>query len=184
MWRSVPDNYHLEYGGHYYSVPYTLHKERMTLRATDAVIEIFDKNHIRMASHRRRYGSAQGRYVTDEAHMPPNHRAVYQARQFDGERYRGWARKIGVNTAAVIDGLLSGGAVEEQGYKACMGILQFSKTYGDAALEAACERARGIGSPTYTTVKLIIKNEAKSPLKTLPAPTLSHENIRGGAYYS
>lgn len=181
VFRSVPDNYHLEYAGFYYSVPYTLYKERVTLRATDAVIEVFDKNHIRMASHRRGYTAAQGRYITDEAHMPPNHRAVYRARQFDGERYRDWAGKIGVNTRAVIDGLLTGGAVPEQGYKACMGILQFSKTHGDAAVEAACERARAIGSPTYTTVKNIIKKGVKT--NAVPSCTPEHENIRGGAYY-
>ena len=43
VFRNVGDNYHVEYGGFHYSVPYTLHKERVVLRATGAVIEIFDK---------------------------------------------------------------------------------------------------------------------------------------------
>jgi transposase len=179
VFRSVPDNYHIAYAGFYYSVPYILCKERVTLRASDAVIEIFDKNHNRVASHRRRYNSAKGCYISDERHMPPNHRAVHQSRQFDETRYRRWAGKIGVHTYSVIDGLLTGGAVPEQGYKACMGILQFSKTYGDVAVEAACERARAIGSPTYTTIKGIIKGITK----VAAAATPEHENIRGSAYY-
>jgi hypothetical protein len=178
VFRRVPDNYHIEYGGYYYSAPYTLHKERVTLRATGSVIEIYDKGHIRMASHRRRYSG--GRYVTDMAHMPPNHRPVHEARQFDGNRYRAWAQKIGGSTRFVIDRLLSSGAVEEQGYKACMGVLQFSKTYGDTALESACQRACSIGSPTYTTVKRMLKSGIKGNVDVvLPI----HENIRGSAYY-
>jgi len=181
--RRVGDNYHLEYAGFYYSAPYTLHGETVTLRASGTVIEIFDKNHLRMASHKRRYSAARGRYVTDEAHMPPNHKAVYISRQFDGNRYRSWAKKIGESTFFIIDGLLTSGAVEEQGYKACMGILQFSQTYGDAAVEAACERARAIGSCTYTTVKSIVKSGAACNEAQTPPPTPSHENIRGGEYY-
>jgi len=153
------------------------------LRATNSTIEVFDKNHLRMASHKRRYSAADGRYITNEAHMPPNHKAVFQYRQFDGNRYRSWAKNVGESTFFVIDGLLSGGAVEEQGYKSCMGILQFSKTYGEGALEAACTRARAIGSCTYTTVKSLVKSGANAS-KQPHLPTPSHENIRGGDYYS
>jgi hypothetical protein len=61
-----------------------------------------------------------------------------------------------------------------------MGILQFSKTYGEAALEAACAKARAMGSCTYTTVKGIVKNGvAASQGATVP----DHENIRGSGYY-
>lgn len=181
--RSVPDNYHIEYGGHYYSVPYTLHKERVTLRATDAVIEIFDKNHIRMASHRRRYSIANGRYVTDTAHMPPNHRAVHETRQFDGARYRAWAKKIGPNTQKVIERLLSVGSVEEQGYRACMGVLQLGKAHGETALEAACERGCVMGAPSYTVIKRIINNGTKCNIDAALTAIPNHENIRGSAYY-
>jgi len=182
--RRVGDNYHLEYENFYYSAPYTLHGEKVTLRATVSTIEIFDKNHLRMASHKRRYNASQGRYVSDEAHMPPNHKVVYLNRQFDGNRYRAWAKKIGESAYYIIDNLLAGGTVEEQGYKSCMGILQFSQAYGDAALEAACERARALGSCTYTTVKSIIKSTMPdTPRKNLSAAQ-NHENIRGGGYYN
>ena len=181
VFRNVGDNYHVEYAGFHYSVPYTLHGERVVLRATGAMIEIFDKNHIRMASHKRRQTVSGGRYSTDEGHMPPNHRAVYQARQFDGNRYRSWAKQIGENTYCVIDHLLTSGSVEEQGFKACMGILQFSKTYGEPALEAACAKARAMGSCTYTTVKGIVKNGVAASQRAASVP--NHENIRGSGYY-
>lgn len=181
--KKVGDNYHLEYAGFYYSVPYTLHGETVILRATGTTIEIIDKNHIRMASHERRYIAAKGRYVTCEEHMPPNHKAVHQYRQFDGARYRSWARKIGENTLFIIDSLLGAGAVEEQGYKSCMGVLQFSKTVGETRLEAACKRARELGSHTYTTVKNILKNGTESACTGISKATPKHENIRGSEYY-
>lgn len=181
--RRVGDNYHVEYGGFHYSVPYWLHKEQVILRITGTVIEILDKNHNRVASHKRRTLASEGRYGTKEEHMPPNHRAVYQSRQFDGARYRGWAANIGESCSFVIESLLSKGIVEEQGYKACMGVLQLSTKYEEVRLEAACKRARTLGSPTYSTVKTILKNGVEgasgSPIKAIP----EHENIRGGEYY-
>lgn len=180
--RKVGDNYHLEYEGFQYSVPYTLYGKELILRATSTTIEVIDKERIRVASHARRYNAASGRYVSKEEHMPANHRAVYQRRQFDGRRYRYWASSIGESTSFIIDNLLTSGAVEEQGYKSCMGVLQFSKTYGAARLEAACRRARELGSHTYTTVKKILKNGLENTIFTMKA-TPDHENIRGSGYY-
>ena len=183
VFKKVGDNYHLEYDGFYYSVPYTLHNERVTLRATSAMIEVFDKNHVRVASHVRRRAASAGRYVTNVAHMPPNHRAVHESREFDGERFRCWAKKIGENTFFVIDTLLTAGKVEEQGYKSCMGVLQFSKTYSGERLEAACKKARELGSHTYTTIKNILKNGMENAVPDNAKPTPVHENIRGSEYY-
>ena len=183
VFRTVGDNYHVEYADFYYSVPYTAHKEQVTLRATSAMIEILNKDHIRVASHERRYIASEGRYVTNEDHMPPNHKAVYQSRRFDGDRYRGWAKKIGENTYFIIESLLSKGKVEEQGYKSCMGVLQLSKKYGGERLEAACKRARRIGSHTYSTINGMLKNDMENDNTGAPRSTPEHENIRGSGYY-
>ena len=182
--RKVGDNYHLEYDGFHYSVPHTLHGQEVVLRATGRMIEVLDGRRVRVASHPRRHGTGGGRYVTDEGHMPPNHRAVHQARQFDGRRYRGWARKVGENTYFIVDSLLAAGKVEEQGYRSSMGLLQLTKKYGEAGVEEACRRARELGSPTYTTVRNIIKNGIPQPPPATPKATPEHSNIRGGGYYS
>gem|GEM_PF-6055927 len=57
--------------------------------------EIFDANRIRIASHQRSFAK---RYVTDTAHMPEKHRRYLEAKQFDGHRYRSWAKNIGPET--------------------------------------------------------------------------------------
>lgn len=66
--------------------------------------------------------------------MPPNHQ---QYVQWNGDRFRKWAAKIGVNTNTVIDAVLSGYKVEQQGYKACMGILKLADKYSGERLENA-----------------------------------------------
>jgi len=181
--KRVGDYYHLEYDDFYYSVPYTLHRQQVLLRATATTIEVLNKNHERVASHRRRYNASEGRYSTIPSHMPPNHQAVHQSRKFDGQRYRSWAKAVGTNTFFVVDTLLKSGKVEEQGFRACMGILQMTTKYGNERIEAACERARTLGSPTYTTVKNILKNGVLDVIGSNPKPTPNHENIRGSEYY-
>ena len=178
--RKVGDNYHLEYDGFHYSVPYTLHQEQVTLRATTKTIEVLDKNRIRVATHPRKF---QGqRYISLPEHMPKNHQAVYQRRQFDGSRYRNWAKNIGENTHTVIDNMLQSGPIEEQAYRSCMGVLQFGKTYGNDRLESACAKAIELGSYAYTTIKNILKNR-QDGLRQTAKPSPEHENIRGSGYY-
>ena len=176
--KKVPGNYHLEYDGFYYSVPYTLYGEQVVLRATSKTIEVLDKERTRIASHVRCTDVYGGRYETRPEHMPPNHQAMRQYGEFDGNRYRGWAKNIGENTYLLIDSILSGYKVEQQGYKSCMGILQSAKKYGNKHLEESCKKAREMGSNTYSTVMMFVKQK---PAEPKPAP--EHENIRGSAYY-
>jgi transposase len=137
-WRiaTVAPNYHISVDKQNYSVPYEYIKQKVDVRITRSAVEVFfDGN--RICSHPRLYGRAN-QYSTVEAHMPPNHQ---QYVQWNGERFRKWAAKIGVNTNTVIDALLSGYKVEQQGYKACMGILKLADKYSGDRLENACRKA-------------------------------------------
>lgn len=181
--RRVPDNYHVDYAGYYYSVPYTLHKQRVTLRVSAQTIEIVNSNRERVAIHQRRFTGA--RYITKREHMPESHRYQADSSWFDGKRYREWARAIGENTYAVIDAMLRSQHVEESAYRSCMGILQATKQYGNERLEAACARAVVLRSCTYTTVVNILKNsQDKLPAARPSAAVPIHENIRGAASFS
>lgn len=183
--RTVPDNYHVEYDGYCYSVPFLAYRQKVTIRATATTVEVFDANRVRIASHQRRYSGM--RYATDPGHMPEHHRRYLEARQFDGRRYRSWAQNIGPNTALIIDTMLKARQVEEQAYKVCMGLLQLSKKYGDERLEAACLRAMSLNACNYTTVANILKNGQDTSVfksSTAQAATPAHANVRGAAYYS
>lgn len=183
--KTVPDNYHVEYDEFYYSVLYTYHRQKVTIRATSSTIEIFDSNRERITSHPRRYMG--NRYVTNSDHMPENHKKYWESTQWNGARYRSWAKEIGENTAYFIDRLLTSQSVEEQAYKSCMGILQMAKKYSNERLESACLKAKSMNSFSYTTVKNILKNGqdliSDASKQTMEKPLPSHENIRGHNYY-
>ena len=112
---TVQYNYHVSVDGQFYSVPYEYIKHKIDIRLTRNVVEIFFEGN-RICSHVRLYGHA-GQYSTLEIHMPPNHQ---QYTQWNGERFRNWATKIGVHTTAVVEAILTGCKVEQQGYRACI----------------------------------------------------------------
>ena len=181
---TVGSNYHIEFERSNYSIPYTYIHKKVTVRATNTTVEILYDNQ-RICSHARNYNTSR-RYVTDKNHMPEKHRGYVEQTDWDGNRYRNWAKKIGPQTYAVVDAMLTTHVIEEQAYKSCMGLLQLSKKYGSERLESACARAAELGGFQYTTVKNILKNDQdQRPIRTgtdnLPLP--QHPNIRGSEYY-
>ena len=163
-WKTstVQFNYHIALDGMYYSVPYQYIKKQVESRLTDTAVEVF-YGHERIASHARLRGRP-GQYSTVKAHMPVGHQEYLE---WDGDRFRRWASGIGENTAAVIDALLRAGSVEQQSYRACMGVLKLGKRHGEAMLEWACGKALGFTSrPSYKNIRDILqygKGKSASP---------------------
>lgn len=147
-------------------------------------VEIFTKEGSRIAIHQSRFTGK--RYVTITDHMPPNHQAVVAFRSYDGAYYRSKAYAIGPVTGTFVKTLLEKADFEEQAYKSCMGVLNFARTYGNARVEMACEKAISLHSVTYTTLKNILKNGQESQPATVNAdadtPTPYHENLRVGEW--
>jgi len=76
----------------------------------------------------------------------------------------------------------------EHGYRACLGLLNLSRRYGKGRLEAACERALSIHSPTYRSVNSILKRgldkQTLAPSDDSTQEDLpTHTNVRGSSYY-
>jgi transposase len=177
--RRVPDSYHVEFDGYYYSVHYSLFKQEITIRATLTMVEVINGNRERVALHQRRYGGS--RYVTEPEHMPEGHRRQAEFNRRTGADYITWAGMVGDGTRQVIEKMLSAQAFEETAYRSCMGVMQFAVKYSHGELEAACRRALEIGNPCYTTVKNLIQNP---PRKKPPAPLPIHENLRDPIEFS
>ena len=183
--KSVSNNYHVLCDGFYYSVPYSLYKDPVTIHAYAKKIEIFNTMGDRVAIHTRRFSGR--RYVTDEQHMPTNHRAVREFNKYDGAHYRYRAAGIGQNAYRFVDTLLKSAEFEEQAYKSCMAVVNFSKSYGNTRVDNACKRAMDLNSVNYTTLKNILKNnQDKKPVNTgqsdADTPTPEHENLRVGEW--
>jgi transposase len=175
-------DYHVAVAHNYYSVPPPpLLHERVEVRLTVAIVEVFLKGR-RVAAHRRRRG--RGEYATDPAHMPHAHRAHAE---WTPSRLIAWAATTGPATAELVAAILATKPHPEQGYRACLGLMRLGQTHG-VRLEAAAARALQLGAPSYRTVQNILASGAdRVPLADGPAPTPSlpvHPNIRGRAYYT
>ena len=182
-WKSatVAFNYHIAVDEQYYSVPFEYIKRRVDVRLTRSVVEIFFEN-TRICSHVRLHGR-RGQYSTQEAHMPPNHQ---QYIQWNGERFRKWAAKIGESAAVVVEAILAGYKVEQQGYRACMALLKLSEQYSPDRLESACAKALDYTPrPSYKAIQTILKSgqDRISKESAAPAEPSAYGFTRGADYY-
>lgn len=185
---TVQFNYHISCAGMLYSVPHEYIKRKVDVRVTGTTIEIFYSNN-RIASHRRLYGR-KGQYSTITEHMPASHQ---QYLEWNGDRFRKWAERIGTGTYKVVDGILNSKRVEQQSYRSCMGLLRLADKYSVDRLEAACTKALSFtATPSYKSIKNILDtgNDRAAPSDKGLAPDAqatstqnSHALTRGADYY-
>ena len=175
---TVQYNYHISVDKMYYSVPHEYIKEKVDIRLTREVIEVFFKEN-RIASHLRLYGRSN-QYSTHEAHMPPKHK---QYLQWHGERFQQWAQSVGSHTDIVLSLFLSAHKVEQQGYKSCMGLVKLGETYGTTRLEQACKKVLSFtGTPSLKSVQAVLKAKQDDQPAVPTAPS-NHSFTRGADYY-
>ncbi len=176
----VSIDYHVEWERHYYSVPYQFVGERADVRASARTIEVFVRGR-RVASHPR--SSAVGRHTTTSAHMPESHRRYLE---WTPSRLVAWGEQTGPATGALVSAILHSRPHPEQGFRSCLGIFRLGRRYGEARLEAACERALTVGALSYRSVDSILKGSLdRAPLPEPPPvrATRTHANVRGPAAY-
>ena len=183
-WKTatVQFNYHISVDGMLYSVPYEYIKKKVDVKVTDNTIEIF-YNHNRIASHRRLKGRP-GQYSTVTEHMPEDHQKYLE---WNGDRFRKWAERIGINTYTVVNAILTSKRVEQQTYRSCMGLLKLAEKYSDALLEVACKKALSYTSlPSYKSIKNILVTGSVKPESETTESTTTHKAhgiTRGADYY-
>lgn len=180
---TVGPNYHIAVDHMNYSVPYEYIKQKVDVRLTRNTVEVFFEGN-RICSHLRLYGR-QNQYSTVEEHMPPDHRKYIQ---WNGERFVKWAGKIGSNTETVVKSILAGCKVEQQGYKACLGLLKLADKYTPERLENACVRALTFSPrPSLKNIQAILQSgqdkvqEEQSPKQDTSS---QYGFTRGAEYYA
>ena len=183
LWSKARVNidYHIAYDSRYYSVPYTLLKKEVELRVTAEIIEVYHSGQ-RVASHIRvtqKYGAS-----THKEHMPEAHK---RHAEWTSERILFWVEKSGSSMKEVAQAILESRAHPEQGFRACLGLIRLSDSFGVERAEAACRKALAISAPTYRSVKAILQNgmdrlpDKPEDPRSLP---VEHDNIRGAQYYA
>ena len=173
-------DYHVQFEGHYYSVPHRLVGAKVELRITGPLLECFASNQ-RVAGHA--VSSVRGGFTTTPDHMPASHRAHLE---WTPAKLITWGQRIGVSTAAVVTWQLEHRPHPEQGYRACLGLLALVRRYSAQRLEAACTRAMAIRAPNLRSVTNILKSGLDRQPSLFPAtdnPVIEHENVRGPDYY-
>lgn len=181
-YTSVPNNYHLEFDHHYYSVNYTYFGKPVILKATMFDITICDENNRLICTHKRAY-FVFPKYITKEEHMPANHGYYKEVNSRDGDYYRRWAKAIGEDMSRFIEIILRSSEHEEQMYNSCNGILHMCDNKSHVICNAAADKCYKLNSCNYSSFKRLLTqmiNDTKNSQKNnLP----EHKNIRGKDYY-
>lgn len=180
---TVGIDYHIELEGSGYSVPY-IHlgkKVDVTYSSTSVLISLDGET---VAHHPRL--SQKYHDSTLLEHMPTDHQ--YQYEKWNPRRILNWANSIGANTTALMESIMKHRSHPTRGYKSCMAILSFSKTYGDIALEAVSAVAVDINSYKVASIESMLKTKSYLLHNQHQVANNSyvngHENIRGSDYYS
>lgn len=180
-WRygvRVGDDYHVDHGGVYFSVPHHLRGQRVDLRFTRQVIEILHAG-TRVAMH--------GLITTAGALVTlPEHRPVAHQRALEGEplALAKWARTVGPHTQAMLTHHLENRADLVNGIKTARRMRELARLHGEARFEEVCAYAVPLNITAFRSVESILKQQAdrQSTAKAPPVP-LPHENLRGASYY-
>lgn len=173
-------DYHVEFEGHYYSVPHRLVRQQVRLRAAGGTLEIFAGAQ-RVAVHA--LNPRRGAHTTCAEHMPASHRAHLQ---WSPAKLVAWGERVGAAAGAVVRWQMEHRPHPEQGYRACLGLQRLARQYGAERLDAACARAMSIRSPTYRSVASILAaglDRQPPPGTAAQAPLPLHDNVRGPDYY-
>ena len=176
----VPNNYHLLYDNHYYSVLYTYYNQPAIIKATLSEIRVCDKNNKLICTHKRSY-KEYPKYITDPSHMPASHQFYKVINSKDGNYYRKWAACIGIYTAKLIDNVLLSYDHEEQSFNSCNGILHMCKNQPKLLIEEISKQCVESNACKYSYFKRLLndKKENKITSSTLP----DHNNLRGKEQY-
>ena len=108
-----------------------------------------------------------GTRSTVEEHMPPDAQAYFMR---DPQWCLAQAKALGASCLAVIESLFANRVLDH--LRAAQGLLRLRDSFGPIRLEAACARALRFGSPSYRTVKKILKEGLDHQCDWIESPEL------------
>ena len=147
-WSSarVGPDIHATVAGTLYSVPWRHIGDRLDVRSTETMVQLFHHGQL-VKTHPRKDRGKQ----TDLGDYPPEKIAFHM-------RTPTWCRRqaadIGPAAVVVIDELLADNALFR--LRAAQGVLGLADKHNPARLEAACAKATAAGDPSYRTIKGIL----------------------------
>lgn len=179
---TVGIDYHIELEGNGYSVPYTYLGKKVEVWYSSGSVTIAYQGQV-IATHPKQ--SLPYHDATLIEHMPPAHQ--FQHEKWNPKRILHWAETIGANTKELMHVIMQSRSHPVRGYKSCMAILNFSKTYGSEALELTCKKALQLGTRSVASIEVILKRKTYLETTTYEAVNNTlfnrHENLRDASIY-
>lgn len=180
---TVGIDYHVELDGSGYSVPFQYLGKKVDITYSDTSVVIALDGEM-IAHHPKLSHPYQD--STQLGHMPREHQ--YQYEKWNPRRILNWANSIGAHTTALMQNIMDSRSHQVLGYKSCMAILSFSKTYGADALEMVCTVAIELNIHKVRSIESMLKTKSyllHNPQKSVNNTFVNnHENIRGSEYYA
>ena len=179
---TVAVDYHIELEGNGYSVPYTYLGKRVDVWYSRSSVTVSYQGGV-IATHPRLWRRYEDSTLIE--HMPQSHQ--YQYEKWNPGRILNWANTIGSDTVLLMQEIMKVRSHPVRGYKSCMAILSFSKTYGNKALELTCKKALSINTKSVSSIESILKRKTylvKDGVDPVNNDLFNaHENIRGADTY-
>ena len=176
----VDISYHVQLFKCFYSVPFKYLKERVEIKYSTTLVEIYHKSKL-IATHPRLY-KVNDRSTLKE-HMPKNHQ--YQYEKINPGRLLNWAISIGENTRVFVKNRLESADYPANVYRSIIAILQKAKIYGNIELDLALGYASSINATTVKSIEsILVKKLYIQPSNNIPINKVinSHKNLRGNIY--
>ena len=177
----VPSNYHVEYDGHYYSIPFSYVNKSVMIKASFTEVKITDENNNLIYKHPRSYKTFP-KYITVDEHMASSHRYWKEINESTSEQFLTRARRIGPNMEKLVFSVLHSFKHEEQSYYSLNGILHSCDGLSYVLCDEVAQACIDAGCASYSYFKRMLShsvNTQKNENEKLP----DHTNIRGKDFY-
>ncbi len=177
---TVDISYHVQLLKCFYSVPFKYLKEKVEIKYSTTLIEIYHKSKL-IATHPR-LSRANDRSTLKE-HMPKKHQ--YQEEKMNPGRLLNWANEIGDNTREFVRHRLDTTDYPANVYTSIIAVLSKAKIYGKLELDLALGYATSINAKSVKSIESILSKKLyKQSANNITNPALNdHKNIRGKDYY-
>lgn len=177
---TVDISYHVQLLKCFYSVPFKYLKEKVELKYSTTLVEIYHKSKL-IATHPRLF-NINDRSTLKE-HMPKNHQ--FRDEKMNPGRLLNWASSIGDNTKEFVQHRLDTADYLVNAYTSIIAILSKAKIYGTLELDLALGYALAINARSVKSIESILSKKLyKQSANNTTNPVLNnHKNIRGKEYY-
>lgn len=162
----------------FYSVPSQLAGERVDLRITASMVEVF-RGGRRVALHA---------LLTEPGNSTtlPEHRPVAHQRVLEGEpkALMQWATAVGVSAQEMIGYHLNERRDPANGMRAARRMRDLARDHGEDRFESVCRYALPLNITSLRSITSILTNQADlRPRPATPPPRMEHDNLRGAQYF-